>query len=85
MVCTVTCVTTQVRALSFNRWAESNDMVVLWPHEVRHGQSARMNDGWAGCWDSYDQTPHYDTQKGPQMKAIASMIETVSGVKMGLQ
>ena len=73
-MCTVTCVTTQVRALSFNRWAESNDMVVLWPHEVRHGQSARMNDGWAGCWDSYGQTgPLYATKQGLQMQAVSAM------------
>jgi hypothetical protein len=71
----------EVKRLSFNRWAESNDMVVLWPHEVRHGEKTDHNAGWQGCWDSYNQTPDYDTQKGPQMKAIASMIEAISGVK----
>jgi len=69
----------EARQLSFNRWAEANDMVVLWPHNVRHGNQTSERHA---CWDGYAQTPHFDTKHGPQMIAIASMIETLSGIHM---
>merc|ERR1712196_432577 len=66
----------EARRLSFNRWAEANNMVVLWPHDVSHGTYHAQK---SACWDSYAKTPHYDTQQGPQMRAIAQMIETIAG------
>jgi len=69
----------EARELSFNRWAESNDIVVLWPHNVRHGTYSAERKA---CWDSYAETPHYDTQIGPQMRAIASMIGNLSGLRL---
>lgn len=70
----------EARRLSFNRWAEANNMVVLWPHNVRHGNQTSEEHA---CWDGYAQTPYYDTQRGPQMAAIARMIEAISGIHMG--
>lgn len=70
----------EAKQLSFNRWAEANDMVVLWPHNVKHGNQSSEHHA---CWDGYAQTPHYDTQRGPQMVAIASMIEAIAGIRMG--
>ena len=64
----------EVRRLSFNRWAETNGIVVLWPHK---------DNNQSGCWDSYDKTPDFDNQRGPQMIAIADMVQAISGVKMG--
>eukprot|EP00756_Hemistasia_phaeocysticola_P052005 Hpha_TRINITY_DN27193_c0_g1::TRINITY_DN27193_c0_g1_i1::g.29410::m.29410 len=69
--------------LSFNRWAETNKIVVLWPHSGRHGGKNGTQEEKQGCWDGYAQTgANYDTKNGVQMKAIASMIETLSGVDM---
>ena len=54
--------------LSFNRWAETNNMVVLWPKAM--GES---------CWHSYAREGGYDTKEGGQMVAIKRMIEALSG------
>ena len=62
----------QVHALSFNRWAETNKMVILWPKAI--GES---------CWDSYGHEGElYDTKVGDQMQAIRRMIEAIAGVSM---
>ena len=62
----------EVRSLSVNRWADANDIVVLFPHL----------QGMA-CWDGYGTTgADYDTRSGIQMRAIAEMIEEISGVVM---
>eukprot|EP00440_Ansanella_granifera_P046519 gb/GFBE01050377.1/.p1 GENE.gb/GFBE01050377.1/~~gb/GFBE01050377.1/.p1 ORF type:complete len:375 (+),score=43.56 gb/GFBE01050377.1/:1-1125(+) len=72
-----------VRTLSFNRWAETNDIVVLWPLLKPYGGSNATEQEDRGCYDVYAQTGHYyDTQYGVQMTAIRKMIEAVSGVQM---
>jgi poly(3-hydroxybutyrate) depolymerase len=65
----------EARALSVNRWAEANNIVVVFPHK---------ESGEAGsCWDGYgDSGPDYDTRSGPQMLAIKNMIEAISGIVM---
>merc|ERR1712083_606533 len=58
----------QAHALSFNRWAETNDIVILWPKAK--GES---------CWDSYGhEGKAYDTKDGAQMQAISRMIEALA-------
>ena len=60
----------QARTLSFNRWAEANDIVVMFPHLAG-----------VACFDAYGHTgPLYDTKEGLQMQAIRKMVEAVSGV-----
>ena len=62
----------EARSLSVNRWAETNNIVVLFPHM----------DGFA-CWDGYGKTgADYDLQTGVQMRAVQQMIEQVAGVQM---
>ncbi len=62
----------EARSLSVGRWAQTNDIVVLFPH---------MN-GFA-CWDGYGTTgSDYNLRTGVQMTAIKQMIESVSGVQM---
>ena len=69
--------------LSFNRWAESNGIVVLWPHAGPHGGKNATHEEKQGCWDGYGQTgTGYDTKQGVQMRAISKMIEDISGVVM---
>ena len=65
----------EARALSVNRWAEANNIVVVFPQK---------QSGEAGsCWDGYgDSGPDYDTLSGPQMLAIKNMIEAISGIVM---
>ena len=72
----------EMNEISYNRWAETNDIVVLYPHVVKHGPSDVASEQGA-CWDSYGSTGRdYDTKQGIQMMAIQAMIETLSGVQM---
>ena len=65
--------------ISYNRWAETNDIVILYPHMGVHGPKDSKEEQGA-CWDSYGETGRdYDTKQGVQMKAIAAMIETIAG------
>lgn len=67
-----------VMHLSFNRWAETNGIVVLWPRVANHGV---IKQEAMGCWDTYAQTgPNYAYKSGAQMVAVRDMIRTLSGV-----
>ena len=56
------------RTTGYNRWAESNRLVILYP------QSSESPDNPKGCWDwwGYDDSA-YHTKRGRQMAAIARM------------
>jgi poly(3-hydroxybutyrate) depolymerase len=56
------------RGAGFNRWAETNRLVILYPQS--HVSPGNPN----GCWDwwGYDD-PAYHTRRGRQMAAIAAM------------
>ncbi len=56
------------RTTGYNRWAETNRLVILYP------QSSVSNGNPNGCWDwwGYDD-PAYHTKRGRQMAAIAKM------------
>ena len=56
------------RATGYNRWAESNRLVVLYP------QSNASSGNPNGCWDwwGYDD-PAYHTKSGRQISAVAGM------------
>eukprot|EP00947_MAST-08B_sp_MAST-8B-sp1_P001283 g1283.t1 len=75
-------------ALSFSRWAETNGIVVVFPHLADQGYNhtgpgAFARDAGDTCWDAYGKTgPSYDSKKAPQMMAVSKIIETVSGVRM---
>jgi len=72
-----------VRHAGYNRWAESNGMVVLYPQTIaRHGFG-----GWPlsfvlnlnGCWDWWGYTgPVYHTRSGAQIRAVRAMVERLS-------
>jgi poly(3-hydroxybutyrate) depolymerase len=63
-----------VREAGYNRWADTNRLIVLYPQTVaRYGW-------WAfnprGCWDWWGYTgPAYATKEGPQMRAVLAMVE----------
>ncbi|MDJ0894173.1 MAG: hypothetical protein QNJ92_03455 [Alphaproteobacteria bacterium] len=56
------------RTTGYNRWAESNSLVVLYP------QSSVSTGNPNGCWDwwGYDDAA-YHTKRGRQMTAVAKM------------
>jgi poly(3-hydroxybutyrate) depolymerase len=54
----------------YNEWAESNDIVVLYPQ----ADSSAGNPN--GCWDWYGHTgADYATKRGPQIKAVKAMMD----------
>lgn len=60
-----------VRNTGYNRWADSNGMVVLYPQT---GAGATN-----GCWDwwGYDSS-NYSKKSGPQMAAVKAMVTQLS-------
>lgn len=63
--------TQYVRNTGYNRWADTNNIVVLYPQA---GATATN-----GCWDwwGYDSAD-YAKKSGPQMKALKAMVDQVS-------
>lgn len=60
-----------VRLAGYNRWADSNAIVVLYPQT---GAGATN-----GCWDWWGyESAHYATKRGPQMAAIKAMVDRLT-------
>lgn len=58
----------------FNRWAESNRIVVLYP------TAAKSKDNPVGCWDWFGYTgANYTERSAPQIRALKAMIDRLSG------
>ncbi|CAE8615272.1 unnamed protein product [Polarella glacialis] len=69
-----------VTELNFNAWAETNHIVVLYPHLASHGSTTEQQDG---CWNVYGQTGDtYATRDAPQMRAARQMVEQVGNLKI---
>jgi poly(3-hydroxybutyrate) depolymerase len=72
-----------VRDAGYNRWAESNALIVLYPQTIaRYGFG-----GWPasfvlnpnGCWDWWGYTgPAYHTRGGAQVRAVQAMLERLA-------
>ena len=60
-----------VRNTGYNRWADSNNIVVLYPQT----STAATNSCWD--WWGYDSA-NYAKKSGPQMAAIKAMVDQVS-------
>lgn len=61
----------------FNEWAESNDIIVLYP-QVEKSLAAPMNP--YGCWDWWGYTGEdYLDRNGRQLSAVSGMIDTLAG------
>jgi len=75
----VTFGTTYVRNAGYNKWADSNDIIVLYPQATAY--SANPN----GCWDwwGYDDA-NYAVKAGRQMAAVKSMIDRIVSGQRGL-
>jgi hypothetical protein len=68
----VTFGTTFVRNAGYNKWADSNGLLVLYP------QATAMPSNPQGCWDwwGYDD-PNYALKSGRQMRAVHSMVQRI--------
>ncbi len=66
--------TTFVRNTGYDRWADSNDLVVLFPQAVSiPGKNPN------GCWDWWGYTDgHYADREGVQIRAIRAMMDRLS-------
>lgn len=61
-----------VRDAGYNRWADSNRLVVLYPQTGKAAVNA--------CWDWWGySSPDYATKKAPQMQAILGMMDRLVG------
>jgi poly(3-hydroxybutyrate) depolymerase len=61
-----------IRNTGYNRWADSNQIVVLYPQTG----AAAINSCWD--WWGYDRAD-YARKSGPQMAAVKAMVDRVSG------
>jgi poly(3-hydroxybutyrate) depolymerase len=74
-----------VREAGYNRWADANRLIVLYPQTV-------ARNGWGmaglrpsfifnprGCWDWWGYTgSQYATQAGPQVAAVKAMVDRLA-------
>lgn len=64
---------TYVKNAGYNEWAESNNIVVLYPQASKPFQNPQA------CWDWFGLTgPDYANKKGPQMQALMKMIQMLA-------
>jgi len=71
------------RLAGYNRWADTNQLVVLYPQVVKRAGWAvgTWSFVWnpAGCWDWWGYTgPLYHTKEGPQVRALKAMIDRLT-------
>jgi poly(3-hydroxybutyrate) depolymerase len=61
-----------------NEWADTNNIVVLYPQTV-----ATSGSNPEGCWDwwGYLNDPDYAQKSGPQMQALSAMVARVAGLE----
>jgi hypothetical protein len=64
--------------IGYNEWAESNNVIVLYPYTKR---SSTIPSNPNGCWDWWGYTDkNYANNKGVQMQFVRSLIKAVSGI-----
>jgi poly(3-hydroxybutyrate) depolymerase len=64
-----------VRHTGYNRWAESNDLIILYP-QAKTESLSNPN----GCWDWWGYSgAGYATKAGPQMMAVRAMLDRLAG------
>lgn len=63
------------KGAGFNEWADSNDLVVLYPQTDKSAM-APFNPN--GCWDWWGYTDgNYANQQGPQIKAVMALAKAI--------
>jgi poly(3-hydroxybutyrate) depolymerase len=74
-----------VREAGFNRWADTNRLVVLYPQTISRSGWSGAGLRWSfvfnprGCWDWWGYTgPDYATKTGPQIAAVKAMVDRLA-------
>ena len=66
-----------VREAGYNRWAEANGLIVLYPQAIKRYSPFVFNP--RGCWDWWGYTgATYHTQSGPQIRAVKAMLDRLA-------
>jgi len=66
-----------VREAGYNRWADTNALVILYPQAIKRYSPSVFNP--RGCWDWWGYTSAlYHTRDAPQIRAVMAMIERLS-------
>jgi poly(3-hydroxybutyrate) depolymerase len=74
-----------VREAGYNRWADTNRLIVLYPQTTPRNGAGFRDWRWSfvfnprGCWDWWGYTgPQYATKSGPQIRAIKAMVDRLA-------
>lgn len=72
-----------VESAGYNRWAETNRMIVLYPQTVPRSGFASGSWTWLynpkACWDWWGYTgSDYHTQQGRQIEAVRKMVDRLA-------
>jgi len=66
-----------VREAGYNRWADANRLIVLYPQAIGRSSWTLFNP--RGCWDWWGYTgPEYHTKNGAQIRAVKVMLDRLS-------
>jgi poly(3-hydroxybutyrate) depolymerase len=66
-----------VREAGYNRWADMNGLIVLYPQAIKRYSPLAFNP--RGCWDWWGYTGAlYHTKSGPQIKAVKAMLDRLA-------
>jgi poly(3-hydroxybutyrate) depolymerase len=66
-----------VREAGYNRWADTNGLIVLYPQVVKRYSPFVFNP--RGCWDWWGYTgAQYHTKAAPQIRAVMKMVERLA-------
>jgi poly(3-hydroxybutyrate) depolymerase len=74
-----------VRGAGYNRWADSNRLLVLYPQTIARNGWGVAGGRWSfvfnprGCWDWWGYTgAQYATRLAPQIRAVKSMVDRLA-------
>ncbi len=66
-----------VREAGYNRWAETNRLIVLYPQAAASTSPLLFNP--RGCWDWWGYTgANYHTREGAQIRAVKTMLDRLA-------
>jgi hypothetical protein len=69
-----------VRDAGYNRWADTNRLIVLYPQVIARWVWWTFNP--RGCWDWWGYTnASYATKEGPQIRAVLGMVERLGAAR----
>lgn len=67
-----------VEHAGYNQWADTNDIIVLYPQTTQ-----KLPSNPKACWNWFDydgNDPNYATKNGAQMAAVKAMVDRIAGI-----